>query len=270
MVFSSAKIFFSILLTFAFCLPMATMIDGANFGLVFEDWIGYGLLTTAIVFVVVYVIYQLFICNILYKRGLVVFDEMQQEEIKRDKKLLIKLVCISIAIALVLGVCIIVWANIGLDVGIKEMTFDNCADFKAFMENDYQQWYNEGYSCIDENGNVIFHVPIQSDGVVVVYPPSDEKDNEYYYPQKKYAKIYNSKGDVICEYYYNPNLYAVIQFTESADDKMPVTVITNQAHYNARVTFQTVESILYILIVVDFVIAIGIYIIKTNQSKKKS
>ena len=149
---------------------------------------------------------------------------------------------------------------------MKEQTFYNCDAFKAFMEAEWNTWYNEGYRYTYKNGNVA----IESNGGVVVYPPADEKDYEEYYPKKVYEKIYNSKGEVICEYYYNPNIYAIIQFTESADDKMPVTVITNQAHYNARVTFQTVESILYILIVVDFVIAIGIYIIKTNQSKKKS
>lgn len=49
---------------------------------------------------------------------------------------------------------------------------------------------------------------------------------------------------------------------------MPVTVITNQAHYDARDTFQTVESILYTLIVIDFIVAAGIYLLKVKKDKK--
>ena len=68
--------------------------------------------------------------------------------------------------------------------------------------------------------------------------------------------------------YHNPDLYEQIIFTDSSDDKMPVTVITTQAHYDARDTYQTVESILYTLIVIDFVAAAGIYLIKTKKDKK--
>ena len=162
-----------------------------------------------------------------------------------------------------------VWNIIGWDVSMKEHTFDNCADFKAFMESEYETWYKEGYSYIDENGDVVVHVPIAPDSEIVS-PPDDEKNDEDYYPKKVYKKIYNSKGEVICEYYHNPDLYERIIFTESADDKMPVTVITNQAHYDGRNTFQTVESILYTLIVIDFVAAAGIYITKTYKDKKKA
>jgi len=85
-----------------------------------------------------------------------------------------------------------------------------------------------------------------------------------------YKQIKNSKCEVICEYYHNPHLYRDISFTESADDKMPVTVITNKAHYDALNTFQTVESILYTLIVIDFIVAAGIYLIKVYTTKKKA
>jgi len=91
-----------------------------------------------------------------------------------------------------------------------------------------------------------------------------------YYPKKIYKEIRNSKGEVICDYYYNPDLYEDIRFTESADDKMPVTVITNQAHYDARNTFQTVELILYTLIVIDFVVAALIYLGKAHKNKKRA
>ena len=38
------------LLFFVFCLPLVTMVDGANYGLVFEYWFGYGLLGAVIIY----------------------------------------------------------------------------------------------------------------------------------------------------------------------------------------------------------------------------
>ena len=263
---TATSISFVNLLMFAFCLPLVTMINGANYGLVFDYWLGCGLLTASIALVLCYVVYTFFVRKILCERGLVVLDEKQQEKVKRDKKLLVKIVSIAAAIALVLGVCIVIWNNIGWDVGMKELTFDTCADFKAFMENDYEKWYKDGYSYVDENGDVVVHVPLAPDSETVSL--DDENNDEDYYPKKVYKKIYNSKGEVICEYYHNPDLYADIRFTESTDNKMPVTVITNQAHYDARDTFQTVESILYTLIVIDFVVAALIYLRKAHKNKK--
>ena len=155
-----------------------------------------------------------------------------------------------------------------LEYSNEGAAFYNCDAFKAFMESEWKTWYNEGYSYTDKNGNVIIDLPVQPNGELVVSPPADEKDYVEYYPKKVYEKIYNSKGEVICEYYYNPDLYEDIRFTESADDKMPVTVITKEARYNARDTYQTVESIICALVVIDFVVAALIYLRKAHKNKK--
>lgn len=256
------------LLLFAFCLPLVTMVNGANYGLVFEYWLGYGLLWTAIAFVVCYILYALIIRKTLCKRGLIVLTEKQTDEIKRNNKLLVKTVSISIAIALILGASVVVWNIVGWDVTTKEKTFDNWADFKAFMEDDYDKWVESGYSYIDLDGNLVIQIPIDND-VEVIYPDDEKIPQDKVYPKKEITQIRNSKGEVICEYYYNPDLYKRIIFTESADNKMPVTVITNQAYYDGRDTFQTVESILYTLIVIDFVVAAGVYLLTVHKNKKK-
>ena len=71
-------------------------------------------------------------------------------------------------------------------------------------------------------------------------------------------------------YCYNPDLYWRIEFTASADDKMPVTVVTCESVNNARDIFFTIESVLYIFIVIDFVVAAIVYIIKANKNNKKA
>ena len=164
-----------------------------------------------------------------------------------------------------LGSGIVVLNNIGRYGLAKEMKFDTCAEFKAFVENDYEQWVKEGYSYIDLEGNAVVKIPIE-----VVNPDGDEMEGDLSAAdsRKVYEEIRNSKEEVICEYYYNPDLYSCICFTEFAEDKMPVTVITNQAYYEANNTFQMIESTLYFLIAADFVVAAAIYLITVNKRKK--
>ena len=265
---TATTITFVNLLLFAFCLPLVTVVNGVNYGLVFEYWLGYGLLWSAVAFVVCYILYTLVIRKTLCKKGLIVLTEKQTDEIKRNNKLLVKAVSISTAIALVLGAGVVAWNIVGWDVTIEEKTFDNWADFKAFMEDDYDKWLDSGYSYIDLEGNLVIQTPIDND-VEVLYPDDEKIPQEKAYPKKETTEIRNAKGEVICEYYYNPDLYKRILFTESADDKMPATVITNQAYYDGRDTFQTVESILYTLIAIDFVVAAGVYLLNVYKNKKK-
>ncbi len=246
-------------LLFAFCLPLVTMINGANYGLVFEYWLGYGLLAVAIAFVLCYVVYALFVRKVLSERNLISLTEKHQSLITKNNKLLTKTILSAGLVALALGVCIGVWNIIGWQTFLKEYTFDNCADFKEFMESDYNRWFNETYGYANVNGEI-----------VEVYP--GDPDHSHNAINHKYvnSSIVNSNGEEICAYYYNPDLYWRIDFTQSADDKMPVTVVTYESVANARDIFFTIETVLYILIVIDFVIAAIVYIIKANKNNKKA
>ena len=263
---TATTITFVNLLLFAFCLPLVTMINGANYGLVFEYWLGYGLLAAVIAFVLGYIVYTLFVRKVLCERKLILLTEKHQSVITKNNKLLIKTVSVALIIAFVLGIGFVAWNAFGWDISMKEQTFYNCDAFKAFMEAEWNTWYNEGYRYTYKNGNVA----IESNGGVLVYPPADEKDYEEYYPKKVYEKIYNSNGEVICEYYYNPDLYEDIRFTESSDDKMPVTVITKQARYNARNTYQMTETFICALVAIDFIVAALIYLRKAHKNKKRA
>ena len=244
--------FFNILLVI-FCLPLVTLVSYANWGLAFEEWLVCGLVFSAVGLAVCYILYTLFIRKALCKKGLLVFDEKQHTVIRKNHKLLIKTVIISVAIALAFCICSIIWDNIGLNITVKSYTFDNCDDFKIFMESDHDEWSEVKYGYADENGNV------------VVYPPTGSDS-----PKKTYATVKNSNGEIICKYYYNPALYRSISFTESAEDKMPVTIISWTDYYRGRAIFSTVETVLYVLIVIDFIVAAGIYIFKVNKRKKNA
>ena len=252
MVKTTVTLTFINIASLSFCLPLVTLIDGANFGLTFEAWLVYGVLFAAVSFVIAYVLYVLCVKNYLCKKGLMILDEVQKNKAKINKKLLKRLVTISVSIAAVLLVCIIVLNNIGIHAFMKKQVFDNCEDFKAFMESEYDKWYKEGYSYVDENGDVICMMPVF------------DADSEEF-PMQEFGRITNSKGEVICEYYYNPDTFYAIVFTETSEDKMPVTVITNQAVYDARNLLDNMQTVLYLLIAVDFTVCAIIYVKRKDK-----
>lgn len=244
------------------------MIYASNRALTFDAWLDLGLLFALVAFVVCYIVYALVVRKVLCQHRLIVLTEKQTDTIRKNNKLLVKTLAIALAIAFVLGIGIIVWNNYGWDIAMKTHTFYKCDAFKAFMEADYEKWYKEGYSYVNENGDAVVHVPLIPD-TEIIFPDEDKNETDHY-PNKVYKEIKNAKGEVICEYYHNPDLYEDIRFTESADDKMPVTVITMQASYDAKDTYQTVTSALCALIVIDFISAAVVYIVFSQKQKNKS
>ncbi len=259
---TAVKVSFVYIVLFAFCLPLVTLIDGVNFGLSFGYWVGYGTLFAIVAFLIAYILYVFVVHKFLCYRRLIVPSLQQESAFQRNKKLLTKAVAVSFCMASVIG-CGIVGLNImGRDGLAKKVKFDTCAEFKAFVENEYDQWAKEGYGYIDSEGNSVIEIPIEITG------SDGDKIEESLSQGKVYEEIRNSKGEVLCTYYYNPALYRYIRFTESAEDKMFVTVCTRQAYGEANSTFQRIESILYFLILVDFVVAAVVYLIAVNKPKK--
>ena len=142
---------------------------------------------------------------------------------------------------------------------MKVHTFDNCEDFKEFMESDYDRWYHKMYGYVLVNGEIVDLSPTDPNY------PHNVVNHKYVN-----SSIINSNGEEICSYYYYPDLYWKIEFTPSADDKMPVTVITTEAVKTARSIFFTIETALYALIAVDFVASAVVYLIKIRKDIKKA
>ena len=256
---TAVAISFMNLLMLCFHLPLVTMINGAVYGLEFGYWLLYGLVAAAITFVLSYIVYTLFIRKVLCERNLISLSENHQNIIRKNNKLLVKTIRRAVSVALVIGVCIGVWNAIGWQTFLKEHTFDNCEDFKEFMESDYNRWFNEAYGYANVNGEI-----------VEVYPGDPNHSHNATNHNYVNSSIVNSKGEELCSYYYNPDLYWKIEFTPSADDKMPVTVVTFDSVANARDIFFTIETVLYIFIVIDFLVAAIIYINKANKNNKKA
>ncbi|MBR6796880.1 MAG: hypothetical protein IKM53_05980, partial [Clostridia bacterium] len=134
-------------------------------------------------------------------------------------------------------------------------------------KTDFENWYGEGYGYVDENGDVVIDIP---GSVSSEDEGSEDNSQEDLFPMKVYETIRNSKGEVICEFYYNPDLYYEIVFDELSDDGMPVKVVTCRELHEANLILLRVESVLLFLIAADFVAAAVIYLIKVFGDKKKA
>ncbi len=78
MVKGSVKIFFGILLTFAFCLPIAVLTllyVNSHYGLAIKSWLLSGTIFAAVAFIIAFLVYKLFIFKALVKKEIVWFDK---------------------------------------------------------------------------------------------------------------------------------------------------------------------------------------------------
>ncbi len=248
---------------FSFCLPLVTLIDGVNYGMGFISWIKYGLLFLVVALVLSYLIYTLLIKTYLIQRETLIYNEHQLQNIKENRNRLVKLSLVAIFITLILGIIVLIINIIGIDAFAKKQTFNSVDEFKSFMEKQYDEWYDEGYG----DGNEYY----DSVGNIIIKDPDLDKDYTYTpsHPFKRYGEIKDSNGNIICEYYYNPNLYKKINFNDKSNDKMPVQVYTKQAFYEASKSFSDIQGVLCFLMILNFIVCTLIYVIVNIKNRVK-
>lgn len=235
----------------AFCLPTAVLIDGANFGLTFESWLLYGLLFSGAALALAYIAYTLFVRGHLMRLGLLTYSDEERETLKRNRRLLVKTAAVSLGVAAVLWAGAAAFYNmVPTEVLAKKEVFYTCEDFKAYVESAYDAWF------ADFTGTCV--TPPEPDLWASIQPEGSE--------YKVTDEIKNKSGEVICSYYYNPNQYYSIQFSDS-QDRTPITVVTEDAFEKVWELKYRVETAIYGLIVLDFVAAAGIYLLKTARKK---
>ena len=219
MVLGSVKIFFAILMMFAFCLPIAVMTLSyydSYYGLVVDSWLLFGTWFAIVAFLVAYCVYNLFILKTLVRKEIVYLTDDKLEKKSFMNKLLKKCCTVFVIIFSVLMVGLIS-VSIADENGVfvAKMTFTDPDEFIEYVQNQYDEWYEEGYG------------------------PHHE-DDEYDYPNRTWAEI-NGKS-----YYYNPDLYYILDTWEYGVGKYDITIITKQSQYDADNMFNTFTSLLLV------------------------
>ena len=250
----SIAVYFVNVAIFAFCLPLVTLINGANFGLGFDSWILYGITFAVAGIILAYLIFRIILKPALIRRNILIFNDAGLARDKYTRKLLIRLSSISLVIAILLGIAISVIESISSTRFADKIVLETPEEFKEYMESSYDEAKNEsGEWYYDADGNLV--------GSALII---DEDNPE---PFKNSVVLRDKQGNEILEYYYHNNLYSHIEYNTESDDSCPITVYTRQAMREARVLMTEIKSMLGIAIIAEIVLFAGIYIIKVTKKK---
>lgn len=245
-----------------FCLPL---VDGADFGLVFEDWLVYGALFAVIGFIISYIVYELFISISFVNNGLLIFDEAEKEKYFQKRSLLKKICAVSLCILLILYVCLGVLDSVSRSDYAEKLVFNTCEEFKEYVENDCKKAFSDGYAYTDYSYGFTYvetlpplDITYDSDTSNDVTNEEDANTGHGYENFAEHGKILDDSGNVICEYFYYPILYQEIIFGEN-NDRTPITVIPMQAYRDTCSKFDNIQSFIEVLMVIDIVAAALVY-----------
>lgn len=256
---TAVSVCFFLLGTFAFCLPIVLLTyGGVNYGLMLEFWLPYGAFCTMVVLFVCDLLYKLWIKKLLVRRGLLLVSEKEEAQNAACMRILKRTMALCLSSVAVIGAVAFVFNMIGAEPYIEKQTFDDPQEFKTYMEAEYDEWFKQGY---------YYFYYEDVDGDVVLLPPSASMEGEYD-RNKEYGTLYDAQGEIICTYYYQPNLFRKITFSGD-EGVLPVTVITREASGNGYDTFNNVLSILCILAVLDVLGFTSYYLIKRYEIYKE-
>ncbi len=258
MVFSSIKIFFGILLTFAFCLPIAVLTlsyYNSHYGLVFDSWLLFGTLFAAIAFILAFCVYKIFVMKILISKEIVWLDDATVSKANADSKLLRKL-CLAFAIVFAVNMIVtyIVTTSVNETAFVEKQKFDNPDDFIEYIQGQYDTWYKEGYeakSSKDTWQNII------------------ESEYSYLFPDSSSTALpHQSWGKIDGkDYYYCAHLYESITILQHENGDWEIVVITEDAYQNGISMYNLLNIGLLSLHFINLGVCIIWYFIDTQKRK---
>jgi len=242
MVFSSVKIFFGILLIFAFCLPIAVLTlsyFNSHYGLVIDSWILFGTLFAAVAFLFALCVYKIFVLKALINQEIVWLNEQAVSRVNAESKLLGKICIIfTVVFAIIILTTYIITSSVSESTFIERERFDDPDKFIEYMQSEYDAWYEEGYGDLPA-------------------PPH----NELGYPDKKWAEIDGK------EYYYCAHLYESIDILQHLNGEWEIIVTTDEADQNGQVMYSILSAGLLSLHVINLTACVIWYIVKTKKRK---
>ena len=246
MVLRSVKIFFGILLLFAFCLPIAVLTleyFNSYYGLLLDSWLLFGALFAAVAFLIGFCTYKIFVLPKLITKEIIWLGEPAAGKVNTDSRLLKKICTVFIvASAVIMLVTYIVTSSVSESTFIKRERFDNPDDFIAYMQEAYDAWYEEGYGEAPP-------------------PPMVEEMQPSYEPNKEWAEIDGKK------YYYNPFLYESIRIHQYEDGEWEIVVTTEEADQNGQDMYAWLNMGLLSLHFINLAVCILWYLADTRKRK---
>ncbi len=233
-VIKSIKIFFVVWLSWVFCFPIAVLPPDIHYGLTFGSWIRYGLPLVVIAFVCGYVVYKLLILRILIRKNIVFLTELELARMKQSARCLQKVVFVFVIVFIVLSVGMAIVSMIYENDGfLDEKFFTDPDEFVRYVQDQYDQWYEEGYGDLPEGGF--------------------RKENADAYASICWGEIAGK------DYYYNKNFYSVFDVFCYDSDRYDIKVVSYEALYDEQDCYDTIMITLTILHCMNFISCVGWY-----------
>lgn len=233
--------------TVVFCLPLVTLIDGANFGLSLPYWLLYGLIFCAIFYVVLHLFYVFLLQKCVFLRDFFAYYNTNMELFESKKRVLKQCLTVFLAVIAVILTCIFVLNIAGESIFVDKIVFNDTDTFKSYVEQDYDAWY--ALAANDPNlKNDLDQLEIDS---------------------KKSDVIYNDSGEIICEYYYCVQHYHYIEFSDSSG-RVPIKIVRMDDFEEGIRVIQAIEGIFYGVICIVFCTCAAYYIARCAKLSKRS
>lgn len=193
----------SLVVLFAFTLPLAVMTYGAYTGLTFDTWLLNGLLFAGAALILVCLLYVFLIRKILLRMSYLTVDENQLGHMKYQRKLLKKMVAITVLFALAFGIADAFAGVHAVEWIVNPIIFDNYDEFVAFMEQGNEQYQDE-----------LSFTQTEPDGTY-----TEE-------PLRQTETVLDKTGNILCEYPMHPSVVSVQFSFETSENGLPVYVTT--------------------------------------------
>lgn len=257
MVGMTKKVMIGNVVLLAFVMPLAVFSPGAYSGLDFGTWVIFGIVFVLIALVAVGVLDILWLKGKLIRQENLYYEEKEAEWNRLDRRLLKRLLVISLAIILVLCPVYEYLKSYEAELHFaKAEVFDNYADFMEYMELHADDERSDSASAMEPSDGIA-----SFDQEEVSAPNIDSYERE---------QILDVNGNVVCEYIINPDFVWLVQLTpnESGGHGLPVKVYTRAAMMEAYSTLAKLRVAVLGLMVLDVVICAGVYVVCAKRRRK--
>jgi len=234
MVKLTVKILFGILSAWAFCLPLAVitlLYFDAFYGLTVGSWLFYGSVSSILSFILILCIHRAFLLKLLINKEIVYVSDDRRDRIISDSRIIKKVSAFFLVSASAL-ICVYIMFSSSFSITdlVKREKFDDPDTFISFMEREYDQWYEEGYS-----------------GLLQSEIPIDE-------PGKKWDTI-DGKS-----YYYCGYLYESVIVVKESDEDWDIVVTTKEAFNKGKELYASIRTFLLSLHLLNFIVCLLWYL----------
>lgn len=253
-----------VFLLFAFCLPLATLVSDAHWGLEFGSWLLWGMAFSSVALIVAHSVWQLAIRKHLIDRGLLALTQTAAQGYTLERRLLGR----TLALLLVGGVVTLMGCGIVQGIDVTKFapyhTFETQEDFIAFAESDEPAYSVTSigwpFDFVIEHSVPVQEAPLDS----VDNADGEMTDDEVEYPR---AEFYGRDGKVLFTYVAKRS-FARIGLSDT-EDGFPVRAYTSD---QLRVGYTQRENV-YIMCILTYgafgAVTVAVYVKRLSDLRKK-